>query len=178
MDRKEAHMNIKFCFTFKPAQLSQRLLIHNWITQDHIKEWLHGDGLRNTIEDLDKFFKGTSWGGHWIAYDNDIPFAYLLTSEDREDTITLDLFICDLNYLGKGIAVPMIREFLISQFPNVIRVLIDPEATNKRAIHVYQKVGFKIIKEFIANWHPVPHYQMELYMKDLLKTNVSHMTET
>lgn len=49
------------------------LFIHNWITQDHIKEWLHGDGLRNTIEDLDKFFKGTSWGGHWIAYDNDIP---------------------------------------------------------------------------------------------------------
>ena len=48
------------------------------------------------------------------------------------------------------------------------KVLIDPEATNKRAIHVYQKVGFKIIGEFIASWHPVPHYQMELYMKDLL----------
>lgn len=177
MDRKETHMNIKFRFTFKPVQQSQRLLIHNWIIQDHIKEWLHGNGLRNTIEDLDKFFKGTSWGGHWIAYDHDIPFAYLLTSEDGEDAITLDLFICDLNYLGKGIAVPMIREFLISQFPNVTRVLIDPEATNKRAIHVYQKVGFKIIKEFIASWHPVLHYQMELYMKDLLKTNVSHTAD-
>lgn len=97
-----------------------------------------------------------------------------MTSEDGEDAITLDLFICDLNYLGKGIAVPMIREFLISQFPNVKRVLIDPEATNKRAIHVYQKVGFKIIREFIASWHPVLHYQMELYMDDLLKANVSH----
>jgi RimJ/RimL family protein N-acetyltransferase len=47
-------------------------------------------------------------------------------------------------------------------------VLIDPEATNTRAIHVYQKVGFKIVGEFIASWHPVPHYQMELHMKDLL----------
>ena len=55
-----------------------------------------------------------------------------------------------------------------SQFPNVKRVLIDPEAANKRAIHVYQKAGFKIIGEFIASWHPVPHYQMELYMEDLL----------
>jgi RimJ/RimL family protein N-acetyltransferase len=64
----------------------------------------------------------------------------------------------------------MIREFLINHFSNVKRVLIDPEATNKRAIHVYQKVGFKIIEEFIASWHPVPHYQMELYMKDLLET--------
>ena len=66
----------------------------------------------------------------------------------------------------------MIREFLTSQFPNVKKVLIDPEATNARAIYVYQKVGFKIIGEFIANWHPVPHYQMELYMKDLLNTKI------
>jgi len=85
----------------------------------------------------------------------------LITSPEGEDVTTLDLFICDLNYLGKGIAVSMIQQFLISQFPNVKRVLIDPEATNKRAIHVYQKVGFKIIGEFIASWHPVPHYQME-----------------
>jgi RimJ/RimL family protein N-acetyltransferase len=62
----------------------------------------------------------------------------------------------------------MIREFLISQFANVKRVLIDPEVTNTRAIHVYQKVGFTITGEFIASWHPVPHYQMELDMKDLL----------
>lgn len=177
MDRKETHINIKFRFAFKSVQQSQRLFIHNWITQDHIKEWLHGDGLRNTIEDLDKFFNDTSWGRHWVAYDHDIPFAYLLTSEDGADAITLDLFICDLNYLGKGIAVPMIREFLISQFPNIKRVLIDPEATNKRAIYVYQKVGFKIIREFIASWHPMLHYQMELYMKDLLKTNVSHTAD-
>ncbi|MES2121242.1 MAG: GNAT family N-acetyltransferase [Chlamydiota bacterium] len=171
MDHKEAHFTTQFRFTFKPVQESQRRLIHNWITQDHIREWLHGNGLQNTLEDLDKFFKGTSWGGHWIAYDNATAFAYLLTSEDGEDAITLDLFICDQNYLGKGIAASMIREFLISKFPNVKRVLIDPEATNKRAIHVYQKVGFKIIGEFIATWHPVLHYQMELNMKDLLKAD-------
>jgi RimJ/RimL family protein N-acetyltransferase len=49
-------------------------------------------------------------------------------------------------------------------------VLIDPEATNTRAIHVYKKIGFKIVGEFIASWHPVPHYQMELNMKKLLET--------
>ncbi|MBN9376783.1 MAG: hypothetical protein J0H93_00255 [Chlamydiales bacterium] len=62
----------------------------------------------------------------------------------------------------------MIQGFLFSQFSTLKRVLIDPEATNKWAIHVYQKVGFKILGEFIASWHPAPHYQMEL-MKNLLE---------
>ena len=162
-------MNKKFRFTYKPVQENQKRLIHNWIAQDHIKEWLHGEGLRNTIEDLDKFFKGTSWGGHWIAYDMETPFAYLLTSEEGEKAITLDLFICDLNYLGKGHSVQMIQEFLISQFPDKQEVLIDPEATNTRAIHVYEKVGFRIIDEFIAKWHPVPHFKMRLEMKKLMQ---------
>jgi len=154
---------------FAPAKPSQRVLIHEWLKQKHIKEWIQGAGLQNTLNGLEKFFSGTSSTTYWIGYDKDIPVAFLITSPEGNDATTLDLFICDLNYLGKGLAVPLIREFLINHFSNVKRVLIDPEATNKRAIHVYQKVGFKIIGEFIASWHPVPHYQMELCMEDLLK---------
>lgn len=171
--RNQARINPKFRFTFKLVEPNQKLLIHNWLGQEHIKEWLHGVGLRNTFEDLEKFFKGTSWGQHWIVYDNDTPFGYLLTSDEGKDAITLDLFICDLNYLGKGLSVQMIQEFLISQFPNKKEVLIDPEATNTRAIHVYKKVGFRIIGEFIAAWHPVPHYKMRLDMKELIQ-NFEH----
>jgi aminoglycoside phosphotransferase (APT) family kinase protein len=157
-------------FHFEPAKSSQRALLYQWFEQKHIKEWMHGVGLQNTLNGLEKFFQGESNTIYWIAYDKDTPFAFLITSPEGTDATTLDLFICDLNYLGKGLAVPMIQEFLISQFPNVKKVLIDPEATNVRAIHVYQKVGFKIVGEFIASWHPVPHYQMELVMKDLLET--------
>lgn len=165
--REKKNMSRTFRFTFKPVQQDQKELIHQWIVQEHIKEWLHGQGLQNTIEDLDRFFTGTSWGGHWIAYDQQTPFAYLLTSDKDDDAVTLDLFICDLNYLGKGLSVQMIQEFLVGQFPDKKTVLIDPEATNARAIHVYEKAGFRIIGEFIASWHPVPHYQMEASMKDL-----------
>jgi RimJ/RimL family protein N-acetyltransferase len=165
MDRPKTHLKR---FTFKLAENSQRKLIHDWLAQEHIKEWLHGKGLQNTLEDLEKFFQGNSLGQHWIADDGDTPFAYLLTSREGEEAITLDLFICDLNYLGKGLSVQMIQEFLLSQFPHVKEVLIDPEATNTRAIHVYEKVGFCIIGEFIATWHPVPHTKMRLDMKKLL----------
>jgi RimJ/RimL family protein N-acetyltransferase len=164
----ESLSSTPFRFTFKPVKQDQKQLVHNWLAQKHISEWLHGKGLKNLLEDLDKFFKGTSWGTHWIAYDKETPFAYLLTSNDGEDAITLDLFICDVNYLGKGLSVQMIQEFLLSQFSNKKEVLIDPECTNKKAIHVYEKAGFKITGEFIAKWHPVPHYQMKLDMKDII----------
>ncbi len=157
-------------FHFSPAQISQKEMLHRWFEQSHIKEWMHGAGLQNTLNGLENFFQGTSSTTYWIGYDKEIPFAFLITSPEGDDAITLDLFICNLNYLGKGFSTSMIRQFLVSKFSHIKKVLIDPEATNKKAIHVYQKVGFKIVGEFIASWHPVPHYQMELYMKDLSKS--------
>jgi ribosomal protein S18 acetylase RimI-like enzyme len=155
-------------FHFSHVKSSQIALIHEWLQQEHIKEWIHGTGLQNTLTDLGKFFQGESYATYWIGFHKRTPFAFLITAHNGPDEITLDLFICDLNYLGKGLAEPMIREFLKSHFSHMKKILIDPEAANRRAIHVYQKVGFKIIGEFIASWHPVPHYQMELHMQDFL----------
>jgi len=157
----------KFRFIFKFAEPSEKLRIIHWLDQEHIKKWIHGVGLQNTLNGLEKFFQGASNTAYWIGYDGEVPFAFLITSSEGEDAITLDMFICDLNYLGKGLAVLMIHEFLVSQFPDKEKILIDPETTNARAIHVYQKAGFKIVGEFIASWHPVPHYQMCLDMKEL-----------
>lgn len=162
-------MSQKVVFYFTPAKSSQRTLLHRWFQQSHIQEWMHGVGLQNTLNGLERFFEGKSDTTYWIGYDKDIPFAFLITSPEGKDTTTLDVFICDVKYLGRGLAVPMIRKFLIDHFSQVAKVLIDPEATNVRAIHVYEKVGFKTTHEFIASWHPVPHYQMELYMKDLME---------
>ena len=181
-----------FRFKFKPAVESQRELIHNWLRQDYIREWIHGQGLQNTLNGLEKFFQYQAEGKgldrqteiiqHWIGYDGDKPFVYLLTSNvlknsaDDEYTkycemdglaITLDMFIIDTEYLGKGLASIAIKEFLLSQFSDVSEVFIDPEKRNEKATHVYQKVGFHIIGEFIASWHPVPHNRMKLNVKNL-----------
>ena len=61
----------------------------------------------------------------------------------------------------------MIKEFLLSEFPDVEEVLIDPEASNSRAVHVYEKVGFNILGEFIPSHSPHPHYMMRLDMSRL-----------
>lgn len=82
-------------FYFEPAKLTQRALIHNWLTQPHIKEWIHGAGLQSTLNGLEKFFLGESNTTYWIGCDKDIPFAFLITFPEGNDAITLDLFICE-----------------------------------------------------------------------------------
>lgn len=178
-------------FIFKPVVETQRNLIHAWVKQDYIQQWVHGQGLKNLLTGLEKFFQYQAAGKsidrqceitqHWIGYDNDKPFVYLLTSnvfKDEESeyvkyseldglAITLDVFICDPDYLGKGLAAIVVKEFLLTHFSDVAEVFIDPEKSNERAVHVYKKIGFKVVGEFIAAWHPVPHYVMKLNINSI-----------
>ena len=41
-------------------------------------------------------------------------------------------------------------------------------------IDVYQKVGVYIVREFIASWHPVLHYRMQLEMKERWSLRIEH----
>lgn len=80
---EEDHKTLRF--HFKPAKSTQRALIQGWLAQAHIKEWIHGVGLQNTLNGLEKFFQDLSTNTYWIAYDKDIPFAFLITSPEEND---------------------------------------------------------------------------------------------
>jgi len=75
---------------------------------------------------------------------------------------TLDLLIGEEKFLGKGLATPLITEFIEKKLNNSDIIFIDPEKTNSKAIYVYKKSGFEEIDEFIASWNPVPHVLMRL----------------
>lgn len=169
-------------FNYTLVDTAHRALVHSWLKQPHVTEWFYGQGLQNTLNHLDEFLQGSSQSQYWLAYENNHPFAFLITSSvtkphdelahwciDEGEAITLDLLIGDADYLGKGLSTLLIKEFLHSQFPNASEVLIDPEATNKRAIHVYEKVGFKVLSEFIPSYSPRPHLMMRLNRQDLCK---------
>jgi len=167
-------------FSFKPADAAHRDLVHRWLHEPPASEWFYGQGLANTIKHLDEFLNGKSFAQYWLAYDKDRPFAFLITSPvekpkdaltqwcaEKGAAITLDMLIGDHDYLGKGLACTVIREFLLSQFPQIAEVLIDPEASNSRAVHVYKKAGFQILGEFVPSHSPAKHYMMRLNMKEL-----------
>ncbi len=165
-------------FTFRTVTEKDRECVCGWLQQPHVTRWFYGDGLANTLKGIEEHIAGGSFAQYWMGLDGNRPVAFLITSlvekpddelsvwcQCSEMTITLDLLIGDPDYLGKGLAAPLIRQFLNRQFPEAGEVLIDPEATNEKAIHVYQKAGFKIIGEFIPKHSPHLHYMMRLECK-------------
>ena len=105
---------------------------------------------------------------YWIGQDDTIPFCLLITTDATRDTPkhlapflpetgeawTLDVLIGPPEYVGRGIATQMLESFLSHiQYQNRARrtVLIDPEADNSRAIHVYEKAGFQLVSEFVPS---------------------------
>ena len=181
-------------FSFFAVEEKHRTTILDWLEKDHIKKFYYGQGLENTIRNLDLFIKGIKHNGEysfelWISYIGDKPFGFLMTSlvegpykyddhidkwyEEGKETITLDLLIGPEEFLGKGFGHRMIQEFLLDKFPNEFKVLIDPEASNTKAIHVYEKAGFKKIEQF-AQTHDDPNlcWMMHLKIDDLKKKRV------
>jgi aminoglycoside 6'-N-acetyltransferase len=59
-----------------------------------------------------------------------------------------DLFIADLDYLGKGYGARIIQQFVneIIMPLKSEKIIVDPEVGNNKAIHVYEKTGFRKTK--------------------------------
>lgn len=169
---------------FHALKAEQIDLVTTWLRLPHVSKWYHGEGLQNTLKGLKNFVNRTDpHFDAWVGYYDETPFAFVMSygldQDDRNDpdchqakwlesgkpTIGIDLLIGDTAYLGKGLSGPLITSFLDQVHPKDELVFIDPEATNTKAIHVYEKVGFEVIDDFIASWHPVPHKLMRLRRK-------------
>jgi RimJ/RimL family protein N-acetyltransferase len=166
-------------FTFHFVDQGSYEKVLGWLKKPHIASFFHGDGLKSTLEDLAKFTnQDASFYHHWVGELKGVPFAYLMTSpvrsgnsaDDRftrhlrvgESAITLDLLIGEEEFLGKGLASDMILSFLLGHFSHITSAFIDPEVANTKAIHVYEKAGFKKLEQFLPSWNPVPHWLMKL----------------
>lgn len=106
----------------------------------------------------------------FLAYIDKKPIAYIkyhhVNDEDRavfpdvtipEGSMGIDLFIGDSDYLNKGYGVRLLTEFIefVKKLePSCTTIMIDPAVDNLRAIKCYQKVGFKIIGEYITPYGP------------------------
>lgn len=174
---------------FKLVTSSYKDIILSWFEEPHVREFYYDDGLKNTLRNLDLYCSGINDNGsytfdHWIAFYDNIPFAFLMTSAitgpydpnadynkwyvNGKKTFTLDLLIGNKDFLGRGIAHLMIQEFILKHFSSADYFIIDPELSNTKAIHVYEKTGFKKVDEFCPMLNPKQHIMMRIEVDKLI----------
>lgn len=163
----------KVLINFKKVNRDTQSIITRWLDKPHVKErWDeqtdHPEGGL-TRRDLLKFVNHQpSIFTHWIAYDHETPYAYIMTSdastepdnlyhpylEPNGKVLTVDFFIGEENFLNKGLSYVTLREFGHFISKEAKALLVDPDDDNEKAIHAYRKAGFRIVGEILPAHGP------------------------
>lgn len=152
-----------------------------WLKEPHVREFwdLSDAGRANMMNYLD----GTKdVFDYWVGELDGTPFCQVMTTDawDGEprhltpfiaphgETWTVDFMIGDPARVGRrlaALALTAFADFAKSVEPRLASLLIDPMAINTRAIHVYEKAGFRKVAEFVPPHGPFAgenHFLMSL----------------
>lgn len=138
--------------------------LFKWLTDDRVLEFYGGRDQNFTEQDIveEYYEEDNEIATRLIVECNDIPIGYVQVYDmidefydsyhyDKSDEIAycMDQFIGEPDYWNKGIGtrfMRMILEYLVTQ-KCANAVILDPHQNNPRAVRMYEKAGFKIIKE-------------------------------
>jgi len=160
--KEEKNMNLN-C-SFKPMTEADIPLWEQWIQKPHVKDVWFIEGYE-LPEYIHQKIKGNGYDYPFIIYVNDTPIGYIQCSDlyayrttcpkprgvftnEKPGTWCMDLFIGEEEFLGKGYGTQIVKAFSEFIFENfaIDTILIDPAATNKRAIRCYEKAEFTFVK--------------------------------
>jgi predicted acetyltransferase/GNAT superfamily N-acetyltransferase len=162
---------------FEKAKLKHQADIFKWLEEKHVKEfWDNSEEHKNDIlnflngrKEASAYLEGRY--SYWIGLIGDTPFSLIMTVKetidmDREPikndalsktgrTYSIDYMIGNTDYVGKGLAAKTLSGF-IEYFRKEIDIhadvfFIDPDSNNPKALHVYEKAGFKHAGDFIMS---------------------------
>ena len=133
-----------------PADLP---LTATWLTLPHVAEWWEGPitldpRLRQTLAVIDGEAVGYVQSYQAVACHGD---GWWLEVHDP-GVYGIDQFLADPRKLGQGLGTRIVRAFVAQLFadPRVTRVQADPSPANGRAIHSYEKAGFRRVREIVT----------------------------
>ena len=142
-------------------------LLLTWFKEPHIDQWWpvpkESEAFFNSF--LKRIRSGTK---PYLVLCNNVAIGYIQTyninldkntwlPKITDNSIGIDQFIGETEYLYKGIGPLFIKEFIqdiIFKKDKSVTVVIDPDPTNIAAIKCYQKVGFKELGTHQAPWGP------------------------
>ena len=144
-------------------------LLQYWDTQPHViaadpdEEWEWQTELN----------REPAWREQWMAELNGRPLGFLQIIDPREEEThywgevephlrAIDIWIGEPDDLGKGYGTMMMQLALKRCFdqPEVTAVLIDPLASNVRAIRFYERLGFEWVEDRNFEGHECKVYQI------------------
>lgn len=143
--------------SFKRLELSKCNLLHKWLQLAHVRIYWD-DGDRNLIHvinhymSLDEtkrylFYSSLEPIGYIQSYPINSTHQYFTMVDTNNRVIGIDFFIGNPEFLDKGHASIVIKEF-ISTYCNNYNIIVDPNLNNHKAIHIYEKIGFYKLSQF------------------------------
>lgn len=151
---------------FRAAKKADLELLRAWFNKSHVKKYW--DNSTEMWENVESYLSGNKvLYDYWIGLYENISFSLIITSDASENdpeapgcnnsllpfvepigkTWTIDFMIGEEAFLGKGLSYLTLNEFTENQ-EEVTAFLIDPEISNLKAIHVYEKAGFEKVGSY------------------------------
>lgn len=174
--------------SFEKANLTHKDVIFKWLEEPHVQEFwdnsqAHKDDIldfMNGYKDLFPYFEGIYT--YWMGSINDQPYSFFLTSEVQDKfaleshhvsktgkIFTIDFCIGNKDFLGKGLGAKTLIAFTEFFRSNVDvkadTFFIDPDESNLRARHVYEKAGFQLVGDFIMKGDVFDGQRTDLMVK-------------
>jgi RimJ/RimL family protein N-acetyltransferase len=166
--------------SFRKVKTEDLPLMHKWLNEPHVHEWYDKD-KDNTFEEVTKRYDPKIVGKEptdcYIVLYEKTPVGYIQTYKVNDwpefgeyvryddHTSSIDLFIGEISFIGRGLGSLMLRKFLIEIIfskQGISTCIIGPEPKNIRAIKAYEKAGFKYVKTVQVGDEPDPTYIMEI----------------
>ncbi|MFK8033429.1 MAG: GNAT family N-acetyltransferase [Hyphomicrobiales bacterium] len=143
---------------FEPLTKETFPMLREWLSQPNVRQWW---GEPEHELRLMEYFLTSDTDHGFIAHLGKEPVAYIQNWTPRDyiddepwafdlpqQTIAIDLFMGP-DKSGKGLGPLVIKSFCAKLFSeNATYLVIDPDASNTRAISAYSKAGFKPLREY------------------------------
>lgn len=167
--------------TFVKADMSHQKPIFQWLQEPHVQEfWDNSQEFKDDVLHFMNGRKGPSnycegLFSYWVGLIDMVPFSLIMTLQEKKwydipqlkkdylsvtgNTYSVDYMIGDNRFIGKNLGATTLEQFLIffrrECDKDADTFLIDPDITNTKAKHVYEKAGFKYVGTFIMDGNGV-----------------------
>ncbi|WP_421915043.1 GNAT family N-acetyltransferase [Mesorhizobium sp.] len=141
-------------YDFRPVTRKDLPMIAAWLAEPHVAQWW--DDPEKEIAQIREHIDSISVEPLIVELDGK-PIAYLQSYDPHmEDghpyadqpfgTLGIDLSIGRPELIGLGHGTAIVRQFVADLFEEgALRVIVDPNPANGRAIRAYEKAGFRSI---------------------------------